>query len=95
MSDETRELLIRIVTMIPLVVITVQVIMLRRILRSTAWTLLAVGFVIFCLIRATVIVWSGAPLTGLLLSMGLGYGMIAAGLHKLRHDLLAALGQKR
>lgn len=88
-------LAIRIAAFLPLLYITWQVLQLRKILRSPAWSYLALGFVIFTVIRGVIVFWPMAPVLGLLIAAIVGYLVIAYALHRLRGDLLAALGRVR
>lgn len=93
MSERT-ELLLRIAVFLPLLLITVQVLRLRQILRSPAWTFQAAGFVLFCIVRGIMFVWH-APVWLLLALTFLGYALISLGLRRLRLDLLLAMGARR
>lgn len=81
---------LRVVAFLPLVVITFQVIMLRRILNSRAWNLLVAGFVFFVVTRGSMFLMA-PPAWGLLLATFTGYTLIIAGFHLLRRDLLRVL----
>lgn len=86
MSDEFS-ILLRLLSFIPLLFITYQVVLLRQILNSRAWTLLSTGFVVFVALSGVRFFWT--PPTMLLLAGGLlGYAIIAGGFYTLRQDLL-------
>lgn len=86
----TRLLLLQILAFIPLVVILAQVIMLRRILNSRAWTMIVLGFVVFVLMRGTLF-FTTPPTWSLLVATFLGYALIIYGFHRLRKDLLSIM----
>lgn len=84
------ELALRIGILLPLGFVTMQAVLLRRMLRSRAWTLLAAGFVTFFLLRASSLV-GGLPRMASLAVMLLAYLLVAAGFHTLRNDLRRVL----
>lgn len=88
------ETLLRLTGFLPLVFITYQVIMLRRILISRAWTKLMLGFITFLLLSAATLFWTIAPEVRLGVAL-VGYILIARGFHRLRNDLLAVLHPKK
>lgn len=82
-----NEFAVRLLTVIPLAIITFQVITLRRILNSRAWTLLATGFLLFLTMRvATLFVYPFPTIAGLV-AFVVGYAIIVVGFHTLRDDL--------
>lgn len=86
-----NEFYIRLLLLFPLVVITVQILMLRRLLRSRAWTMLAVGFVIFTIVRVGTVLISPFPAMPALIVYLAGYGIVAYGFLTLHRDLLRVL----
>jgi hypothetical protein len=89
-----REFLMRLAVFLPLVFITFQVVMLRRLLPSPAWTLLALGFLMFVAARSLTL-FSDA---GVIVPAGMalvGYALIAVGFHVFRGDLLRVLRGSR
>lgn len=83
----TDEMIIRLVSIAPLVFVTYQAVMLRRWLTSRAWTLLASGFVVFLIVVGVALVLPRTPLVARLGMSLVGYSLIAVGFHALRNDL--------
>lgn len=81
---------LRILAFLPLVVIAAQVVLLRRILNTRAWTLLVLGFVLFVVMRGALF-FTTPPTWSVLVATFLGYTLIIAGFHRLRQDLLRIL----
>lgn len=82
-----NEFAFRLMTAIPLAIITFQVLMLRRILTSRAWTLLASGFLLFLVMRVTTLFVYPFPTIAGLVAFIVGYAIIVVGFHTLRDDL--------
>jgi amino acid permease len=81
---------IRALLLLPLAVITLQIVLLGRLLRSPAWSLLSWGFVVFLVVRGVTLFMM--PTTrAALLAMLVGYTLVAAGFYTLRTDLLRIL----
>lgn len=89
----SAEFFVRLAVFLPLTLITFQVLMLRRILRSGAWTLLTAGFSVFA-IRGAVLLFAEPPMIFLLAASLVGFSLIAGGFHVLNGDLLRVLQDK-
>lgn len=88
------ELIARLAVFIPLAIITLQVVLLRRMLTSSAWTMLTLGFITFAGIRG-VLVFANPPEMSLIVASGIGYTLIAVGFYTLRKDLQRVLRNSR
>lgn len=86
--------ILRFTTIIPLLFITYQVVALRRYLMSPAWTLLMSGFLVFAVLALTLLAGFAYPILRLILSL-VGYGLIAAGFHALRRDIIRVIRPMR
>lgn len=87
----TDELWVRVFVLVPLIIITVQAILLRRLLQSIAWTLITAGFVVFVAIRVASLFIRPFPTIPGLTGYLVGYGLIATGFWTLHRDLLRVL----
>lgn len=85
------EMWVRVIVLIPLAAITWQVILLRRILRSLAWNLIASGFVVFVIVRTTSLFAHPFPTIPGLVAFLVGYGLVAMGFYVLYRDLMRLL----
>jgi hypothetical protein len=92
---EDHRPMFNLLTFAPLLIVTYQVVMLGRILRSPAWRWITTGFLVFVIVRGSAIVYPnvlGAP--SFAFAAFLGYCCLAYGLHRLRDDLYAALSHR-
>lgn len=84
--SEATEIIFRLIVSIPLAVAVVFSVLLRRILRSIAWTLITLSFLHFAVFVAVSMI---VPLN-IYTRLGIqwvGYWFMAAGLWRLHHDL--------
>lgn len=88
MSD--GEVWVRVLLLVPLAVITGQILLLRRLLDSPAWNLLSMGFVISLTVRALSIVVQPFTIPALI-ALLVAYTLIGAGFYVLRSNLLRIL----
>jgi uncharacterized membrane protein HdeD (DUF308 family) len=80
------ELVIRLVLFLPLLFIAYQVIMLRRILASRAWTLLALGFSLIAILRGVLLFYQPPHIPTLVVTL-VAFSAIASGFHVMHQDL--------
>lgn len=90
MPEEQVAFVVRVLAVLPLLYITGQMIALQNLLRTRAWSLLALGFVVFLSLRIAVVFVSPPTIPYVLVTLG-GYVFIALGLRTLRIELKRVL----